>query len=58
MVRTPKMYPHTKFWIPTSNKKGDMLPTIGLDKQNNSLPTISLAYGLGTHLSTHNICFG
>ena len=52
------MYPHTKFWIPTSNKIGDMLPTIGLDKQNNSFPTISLAYGLGTHLSTHNRCFG
>ena len=68
------MYPHTKFGIPTSNKIGDMLPTIGLDKLkfqckivNNSLPTISLAYVLGTQknsgvemvlLSTHNICFG
>ena len=40
------MYPYTKFGIPTSNKIGDMLPAIGLDKQNfqckivnNSLPT-------------------
>ena len=33
----PKMYPYTKFGIPTSNKIGDMLPAIGLDKQKFSV---------------------
>ena len=48
-LRYPKMYPHTKFGIPTSNNIGDMDQTRKRDGRTDSAITICLPKFLWGH---------